>query len=53
MLIASFGWVLYLFAAFLLFTGYRLAVLVLVLIEITDIVFAVDSLPAIAVTESP
>lgn len=44
--------VLYLFAAFLLFTGYRLAVLVL--IEITDIVFAVDSLPAIfAVTESP
>jgi tellurite resistance protein TerC len=97
-LIASFGWVLYLFAAFLLFTGYRMirqrnehldpeksralalfrrtvpmtdafygqrflirrggAVLatpllaVLVLIEVTDIVFAVDSIPAIfAVTD--
>jgi tellurite resistance protein TerC len=99
-LIASFGWVLYLFAAFLLVTGYRMlrqrnehvdpersAVLrlfrrwvpmtdayhgqrflirrsgrllatpllaVLVLVEVTDIVFAVDSIPAIfAVTDEP
>ena len=97
-LIASAGWVLYIFAAFLLFTGYRMirhrndhldpeksrvlklfrrfvpmtddfhgqrflirkdgAVLatpllaVLVLIEVTDIIFAVDSIPAIfAVTD--
>ncbi len=97
-IIASAGWVLYLFAAFLLFTGYRMirhrndhldpeksrvlqlfrrrvpmtddfhgqrflirkngAVLatpllaVLVLIEVTDIIFAVDSIPAIfAVTD--
>ena len=97
-LIASFGWVLYLFAAFLLFTGYRMIrqrnehldpersralrifrrtvpmtdayygqrflirragvvlatplLAVLVLIEVTDIVFAVDSIPAIfAVTD--
>lgn len=97
-IIASAGWVLYLFAAFLLFTGYRMLVqrnehidpeksralrlfrrhvpmtdafhgqrflirrngvllatpllAVLVLIEATDIVFAVDSIPAIfAVTD--
>jgi tellurite resistance protein TerC len=99
-LIASFGWVLYLFAAFLLFTGYRMIrqrnehldpersrtlrmfrrwvpmtdayhgqrfvvrragrllatplLAVLVLVEVTDIVFAVDSIPAIfAVTDEP
>lgn len=99
-LIASFGWILYLFAAFLLYTGYRMIrqrdehldpeksralrlfrrhvpmtdayhgqkllvrrggallatplLAVLVLIEITDIVFAVDSIPAIfAVTDEP
>ncbi|MGY1739619.1 MULTISPECIES: TerC family protein [unclassified Blastococcus] len=98
--IASFGWVLYLFAAFLLWTGWRMlrqrdehidpersrtlrlfrryvpmtdayhgqrflirragAVLatpllaVLVLVEVTDVVFAVDSIPAIfAVTDEP
>ncbi|MGY1682804.1 TerC family protein [Geodermatophilus sp. SYSU D01176] len=99
-LIASFGWVLYLFAAFLLWTGYRMLrqrdehidpsrsralrlfrrfvpmtdayhgqrflvrrdgvllatplLAVLVLVEVTDVVFAVDSIPAIfAVTEEP
>ena len=99
-LIASFGWVLYLFAAFLLFTGYRMIrqrnehldpersralrlfrrwvpmtdayhgqrflvrrggrllatplLAVLVLVEVSDIVFAVDSIPAIfAVTDEP
>ncbi|MGY1822938.1 TerC family protein [Geodermatophilus sp. SYSU D00079] len=99
-LIASFGWVLYLFAAFLLWTGYRMIrqrdehldpgrsralrlfrrwvpmtdayhgqrflvrrggrllatplLAVLVLVEVTDIVFAVDSIPAIfAVTDEP
>jgi TerC family integral membrane protein len=97
-LIASFGWVLYLFAAFLLWTGYRMLrqrdehidparsrtlrlfrrlvpmtdayhgqrflirrngvllatplLAVLVLVEVTDVVFAVDSIPAIfAVTD--
>ncbi|MBE0011536.1 MULTISPECIES: TerC family protein [unclassified Arthrobacter] len=97
-IIASAGWVLYLFAAFLLFTGYRMLVqrnehidpsksralklfrrhvpmtdafhgqrflirkngvllatpllAVLVLVEVTDIIFAVDSIPAIfAVTD--
>ena len=97
-LIASFSWVLYLFAAFLLYTGYRMIrqrnehldpesskalrafrrwvpmtdayhgqrflvrkggallatplLAVLVLVEVTDIVFAVDSIPAIfAVTD--
>lgn len=97
-LIASFSWVLYIFAAFLLYTGYRMIrsrnehldpgssralrlfrryvpmtetyygqrflvrragvvvatplLAVLVLIEVTDIVFAVDSIPAIfAVTD--
>jgi tellurite resistance protein TerC len=99
-LIASFGWVLYLFAAFLLWTGYRMIrqrnehldpeqsralrlfrryvpmtdayhgqrflirrggvllatplLAVLVLVEVTDIIFAVDSIPAIfAVTDEP
>jgi tellurite resistance protein TerC len=99
-LIASFSWVLYLFAAFLLYTGYRMIrtrdehldpqssralrlfrrwvpmtdayhgqrflvrrggvllatplLAVLVLIEVTDVVFAVDSIPAIfAVTDEP
>jgi tellurite resistance protein TerC len=99
-LIASFSWVLYLFAAFLLWTGWRMLrqrnehldpeksralrlfrryvpmtdayhgqrlllrrngvllatplLAVLVLVEVTDIVFAVDSIPAIfAVTEEP
>jgi len=99
-LIASFSWVLYLFAAFLLYTGYRMVrtrnehldpersralrllrrwvpmtdayhgqrlvvrkhgallatplLAVLVLVEVTDIVFAVDSIPAIfAVTDEP
>ncbi len=99
-LIASFGWVLYLFAAFLLWTGYRMLrqrdehvdparsrtlrlfrrfvpmtdayhgqrflvrrdgvllatplLAVLVLVEVTDVVFAVDSIPAIfAVTDEP
>jgi tellurite resistance protein TerC len=99
-LIASFGWVLYLFAAFLVYTGYRMLrqrnehldpeasrvlrlfrryvpmtdaylgqrfvvrragallatplLAVLVLVEVTDVVFAVDSIPAIfAVTEEP
>ncbi|MDQ0662169.1 tellurite resistance protein TerC [Arthrobacter ulcerisalmonis] len=97
-IIASAGWVLYLFAAFLLFTGYRMLrqrnehidpeksrtlklfrrhvpmtdafhgqrflirkggvllatplLAVLVIVEVTDIVFAVDSIPAIfAVTD--
>ena len=97
-LISSFGWVLYLFAAFLLYTGWRMIrqrdehldpeasralrlfrrwvpmtdayhgqrllvrrngvllatplLAVLVLVEVTDIVFAVDSIPAIfAVTD--
>lgn len=99
-LIASFSWVLYLFAALLLYTGYRMLrqrdehldpessrvlrafrrhvpmtdayhgqrfwvrtggvllatplLAVLVLVEVTDIVFAVDSIPAIfAVTDDP
>ncbi|MGY1792378.1 TerC family protein [Geodermatophilus sp. SYSU D00525] len=99
-LIASFGWVLYLFAAFLLWTGWRMIrqrdehvdpersrtlrlfrryvpmtdayhgqrllirrggvllatplLAVLVLVEVTDVVFAVDSIPAIfAVTDEP
>jgi tellurite resistance protein TerC len=99
-LIGSFGWVLYLFAAFLLWTGYRMIrqrdehidpqrsralrlfrryvpmtdayhgqrflvrrdgvllatplLAVLVLVEVTDVVFAVDSIPAIfAVTDEP
>ena len=99
-LIASFGWVLYVFAAFLLWTGVRMIrqrnehldpstsrslrlfrryvpmtdayygqrfvvrragvlmatplLAVLVLVEVTDIVFAVDSIPAIfAVTDEP
>src|SRR3712207_1584514 len=99
-LIASFGWVLYLFAAFLLWTGHRMIrqrnehldpeksralrlfrryvpmtdayhgqrflvrragvllatplLAVLVLVEVTDVVFAVDSIPAIfAVTDEP
>lgn len=99
-LIASFGWVLYVFAAFLLFTGYRMIkqrnehidveksralalfrryvpmtdayhgqrflirrkgvllatplLAVLVLVEVTDVIFAVDSIPAIfAVTSEP
>ncbi|WP_298455124.1 TerC family protein [uncultured Cellulomonas sp.] len=99
-LIANFSWVLYVFAAFLLYTGVRMIrrrdehldpeasrvlrlfrryvpmtdryhgqrlvirrggtllatplLLVLVLIEVTDIVFAVDSIPAIfAVTDEP
>ena len=99
-LIASFSWVLYLFAAFLLYTGYRMIrqrnehldpeksralkllrrylpmtdayhgqrflirrggallatplLAVLVLVEVTDIVFAVDSIPAIfAITSEP
>ncbi|MGY1662885.1 TerC family protein [Geodermatophilus sp. SYSU D00705] len=99
-LIAGFGWVLYLFAAFLLWTGYRMIrqrdehldpeksralrlfrryvpmtdayhgqrfvirrdgallatplLAVLVLVEVTDVVFAVDSIPAIfAVTDEP
>jgi tellurite resistance protein TerC len=99
-LIAGFSWVLYLFAAFLLYTGYRMIrtrdehldpqssralrlfrrwvpmtdayhgqrflvrrggvllatplLAVLVLIEVTDVVFAVDSIPAIfAVTDEP
>lgn len=99
-LIENFSWVLYLFAAFLLFTGYRMIrqrndhvdpgssralalfrryvpmtdafngqhllirradvllatplLAVLVLVEVTDIIFAVDSIPAIfAVTDEP
>ncbi|MGY1754026.1 TerC family protein [Blastococcus sp. SYSU D01042] len=99
-LIASFSWVLYIFAALLLVTGYRMLrqrnehldveksralrlfrryvpmtdayhgqrfvvrrngvlmatplLAVLVLVEVTDVVFAVDSIPAIfAVTEEP
>jgi tellurite resistance protein TerC len=99
-LIASFSWILYIFAAFLLYTGYRMLrtrdshvnpaesrtyllfrrfvpmvdeyrgrrfvvrqagkwlatplLAVLVIIEVTDIVFAVDSIPAIfAVTSEP
>ncbi len=99
-LIASFGWILYVFAAFLLWTGVRMIrqrnehldpttsrslrlfrryvpmtdayygqrflvrrggvlmatplLAVLVLVEVTDIVFAVDSIPAIfAVTDEP
>ena len=101
MLIASFAWILYVFGAFLVFTGIRMArhaqrahrpreqrtvlrcssayrphdgrlprsavlvrhagrwmatplLMVLVLVEVTDIVFAVDSIPAIfAVTQEP
>lgn len=99
-LIASFSWILYLFAAFLLYTGWKMItqrnehldpeqsralkafrrwvpmtdayhgqrflvrkngvilatplLAVLVLVEVTDIVFAVDSIPAIfAVTDEP
>ena len=99
-LIANFSWVLYIFAAFLIWTGYRMLrsrdehldpeksralrwfrryvpmtdafhgqrllvrrsgvlvatplLAVLVLIEVTDVVFAVDSIPAIfAVTDEP
>jgi tellurite resistance protein TerC len=99
-LIASFSWILYLFAAFLLYTGWRMLrqrndhidpekskalalfkrwvpmtdayhgqkllirkgglivatplLAVLVLVEVTDIIFAVDSIPAIfAVTSEP
>jgi len=99
-LIASFAWILYLFAAFLLYTGYKMIrqrdehidpsssrslalfrrwvpmtdayhgqhllirkngvllatplLAVLVLIEVTDVIFAVDSIPAIfAVTDEP
>jgi tellurite resistance protein TerC len=99
-LIAAFGWILYLFAAFLVYTGCRMArqrdhhpdpeqsrvlrlfrryvpttdayhgqrllirrngvvlatplLAVLVLVEVTDLVFAVDSIPAIfAVTDEP
>lgn len=99
-LISSFSWVLYIFAAFLLWTGYRMIrqrnehldpeksrvlrlfrrhvpmtdayygqrllirkggvllatplLAVLVLVEVTDIIFAVDSIPAIfAVTDEP
>lgn len=99
-LIASFSWILYIFAAFLLFTGWKMLrqrnehldpskskalalfrrfvpmveeyrgqrftirragklvatplLAVLVLVEVTDIIFAVDSIPAIfAVTEEP
>lgn len=99
-LISSFGWILYVFAAFLLYTGYRMLrsrnahlnpadsrtyklfrrfvpmvdeyrgrrfvvkiagkwvatplLAVLVVVEVTDIVFAVDSIPAIfAVTSEP
>ena len=99
-LIASFSWILYLFAAFLLYTGWKMLrqrnehldpskskalalfrrfvpmtdeyrgqrftvrragklvatplLAVLVLVEVTDIVFAVDSIPAIfAVTDEP
>ncbi len=99
-LISSFGWILYVFAAFLLYTGYRMLrsrdthvnpadsrtyklfrrfvpmvdeyrgrrfvvksagkwvatplLAVLVIVEVTDIVFAVDSIPAIfAVTSEP
>ncbi|MBG6057961.1 tellurite resistance protein TerC [Cryobacterium sp. MP_M5] len=99
-LIESFSWVLYLFAAFLIYTGYRMIrqrnehvhpekspvlrvfrrlvpmtdafheqrllirrggvllatplLAVLVLVEVTDVVFAVDSIPAIfAVTSEP
>lgn len=99
-LIASFSWVLYLFAAFLLYTGWKMVrqrnehldpersralrafrrwvpmtdayhgqrflvrkggvvlatplLAVLVLVEVTDIIFAVDSIPAIfAVTDEP
>jgi tellurite resistance protein TerC len=99
-LISAFGWVLYLFAAFLLVTGWRMLrqrdehvdpsrsrtlrlfrrfvpmtdayhgqrflvrsggvlvatplLAVLVLVEVTDVVFAVDSIPAIfAVTDEP
>ncbi|MGY1637033.1 TerC family protein [Geodermatophilus sp. SYSU D00742] len=100
LLIGSFSWVLYLFAAFLLWTGYRMLrqrdehidpgrsrtlrlfrryvpmtdayhgqrflvrrdgvllatplLAVLALVEVTDVVFAVDSIPAIfAVTDEP
>ncbi len=99
-LIANFSWVLYIFAAFLIWTGYRMIrqrdqhidpdrslslrlfrrwvpmtdayhgqrflirrdgvllatplLAVLVLVEVTDVVFAVDSIPAIfAVTDEP
>jgi tellurite resistance protein TerC len=84
-LIASFSWVLYLFGAFLVLTGARLAwrrkkparpgdnlvlrvsrrllpkrwmarplLAVLITIEVTDLVFSVDSIPAIfAVTQQP
>ena len=99
-LIASFSWVLYIFAAFLLITGYRMIrqrdehldveksralrlfrrsvpmtdtyhgqrflvrrngilmatplLAVLVLVEVTDVIFAIDSIPAIfAVTDEP
>jgi tellurite resistance protein TerC len=99
-LISSFSWILYLFAAFLLITGYRMIkqrnehldpeksralalfrryvpmtdayhgqrflvrrkgvlmatplLAVLVLVEVTDVIFAVDSIPAIfAVTDEP
>jgi predicted tellurium resistance membrane protein TerC len=65
-LLKEFHWIIYLFGAFLIFTGIRMAIqrkgkltatplfLVLLIVESTDLLFAVDSIPAIfAVTEDP
>ena len=79
-LISQFEWLLYVFGAFLLFTGVKMALakeedkieserfftrkngvlfatpllLVLILVELSDVIFAVDSIPAIfAVTTDP
>ena len=70
-LITQFEWLLYVFGAFLLFTGVKMALakedasgigdrplvrwlLVLILVELSDVIFAVDSIPAIfAVTTDP
>ncbi|MDU7437457.1 MAG: hypothetical protein E7K91_19020 [Klebsiella pneumoniae] len=65
-LISQFDWLLYVFGAFLLFTGVKMALakeddsgigdkpLVLILVELSDVIFAVDSIPAIfAVTTDP
>ncbi|NDE89991.1 MAG: TerC family protein [Alphaproteobacteria bacterium] len=54
-MIAQFSWILLVFGLFLLFTGFKTPLFVaLVLVEIADLVFAVDSVPAVfAVTQDP
>ncbi|MCU0618356.1 MAG: TerC family protein [Gemmatimonadaceae bacterium] len=65
-LLARFHWIIYLFGAFLVLTGIKMFLqqdgelepernpVVLVLVETTDVVFAVDSIPAVfGVTRDP